>query len=398
VVAGATGRFGLLRLIADLGARLATTETSAIDDAIVDSLRQIGQALDLDRIALWRKVEGASFVVTLHHWASFPQPPGSESLNLTCLPFVAARVGRGEVASFRRIEEVADPVGREVLLVHGFRSAAVVPLASTAGGNGVDGVLTFSFTTSEHDWPTATIELLRLATGVIAQALERQAGANVLARALGDLDRLRKQTTSTTNNVERRDGNMVPGPRCSDAMRAEDVYLRREVQERLGTGVIIGQSPSIRRLMEQVQHVAATDSTVLLLGETGTGKELLATRVHELGARRGRAMMRVSCSAIPRPSWKASCSGARRAPSQGRSRGRSGASKWPTAPPFSSTRLATYLRRFRSSCCACWSSGRSNGSGARKAFTWTCGSSRRPIGISSSASPTARFGKTCSTA
>jgi transcriptional regulator with GAF, ATPase, and Fis domain len=51
--------------------------------------------------------------------------------------------------------------------------------------------------------------------------------------------------------------------------------------------------------MEQVQQVASTDSTVLLLGETGTGKEFFATQIHELSARRGRTMVRVNCSAIP---------------------------------------------------------------------------------------------------
>ena len=62
---------------------------------------------------------------------------------------------------------------------------------------------------------------------------------------------------------------------------------------------IVGQSPAMRRVIEQIQQVAATDSTVLLLGETGTGKELLATQIHEWGARRGRAMVRVNCGAIP---------------------------------------------------------------------------------------------------
>ena len=52
-------------------------------------------------------------------------------------------------------------------------------------------------------------------------------------------------------------------------------------------------------MLEQVEQVAATDSTVLLLGETGTGKELFASRIHELGARRGHAMVRLNCAAIP---------------------------------------------------------------------------------------------------
>jgi formate hydrogenlyase transcriptional activator len=66
-----------------------------------------------------------------------------------------------------------------------------------------------------------------------------------------------------------------------------------------GLHTIVGQSPAMRRVVDQIQQVAATDSTVLLLGETGTGKELLATQIHEWSARRARTMVRVNCGAIP---------------------------------------------------------------------------------------------------
>ena len=79
----------------------------------------------------------------------------------------------------------------------------------------------------------------------------------------------------------------------------ENLYLRRDLQDALGTAKIIGESPALRRVLEQLRQVAATDSTVLLLGETGTGKELLATHLHEQSARRGRPMVRVNCAAIP---------------------------------------------------------------------------------------------------
>jgi len=62
---------------------------------------------------------------------------------------------------------------------------------------------------------------------------------------------------------------------------------------------LAGRSLGLRRVIEQVRQVAATDSTVLLLGETGTGKELLATQIHQLGARRARPMVKVNCAAIP---------------------------------------------------------------------------------------------------
>jgi transcriptional regulator with GAF, ATPase, and Fis domain len=67
----------------------------------------------------------------------------------------------------------------------------------------------------------------------------------------------------------------------------------------VNAGEIVGGSPAIRRLLEQARLVAATDSTVLLMGETGTGKELIATYIHGLSARRAKAMVRVNCGAIP---------------------------------------------------------------------------------------------------
>ena len=87
--------------------------------------------------------------------------------------------------------------------------------------------------------------------------------------------------------------------RGHDDLQAENLDLRREVQERLGPGVIVGRCAAIQRVLEQARQVAATDSTVLLLGETGTGKELFATQIHELSSRRRRVMVRVNCAAIP---------------------------------------------------------------------------------------------------
>ena len=73
----------------------------------------------------------------------------------------------------------------------------------------------------------------------------------------------------------------------------------KEVQERLGQGPVVGHSAAVRRVLEQVDQVAATDSTVLILGETGTGKELFASLIHERSPRHARAMVRVNCAAIP---------------------------------------------------------------------------------------------------
>ena len=84
-----------------------------------------------------------------------------------------------------------------------------------------------------------------------------------------------------------------------DGRRLENIRLHGDGQALFGLSSIVGQSAVMRRVVEQIHQVAATDSTVLLLGETGTGKELFATRIHERSARRARGMVRVNCGAIP---------------------------------------------------------------------------------------------------
>jgi formate hydrogenlyase transcriptional activator len=86
-----------------------------------------------------------------------------------------------------------------------------------------------------------------------------------------------------------------------DQLQRENEHLRQEVKQFHGHSRIIGQSPAVRRVLAQVEQVAATSSTVLLLGETGTGKELFASAIHELSPRKNRAMIRMNCAAIPAP-------------------------------------------------------------------------------------------------
>ena len=79
----------------------------------------------------------------------------------------------------------------------------------------------------------------------------------------------------------------------------QQIYLRSEISSDCCFEGIIGKSPAIRAVLEQVAIVAPTDSTVLLHGETGTGKELVAQAIHNLSSRRERSFVRMNCAAIP---------------------------------------------------------------------------------------------------
>src|ERR1700693_671704 len=79
----------------------------------------------------------------------------------------------------------------------------------------------------------------------------------------------------------------------------EKLYLEDEIRSELNFDEIVGESPSLRAVLKQLETVAPTDSTVLIQGETGTGKELIARAIHNLSPRRDHTFVKVNCAAIP---------------------------------------------------------------------------------------------------
>ena len=79
----------------------------------------------------------------------------------------------------------------------------------------------------------------------------------------------------------------------------ENVYLEEQIRSEMGFEQIIGSSPALKHVLELVETVAPNDSTVLLLGETGTGKELIARAIHERSRRKAKTFVKLNCAAIP---------------------------------------------------------------------------------------------------
>jgi len=82
-------------------------------------------------------------------------------------------------------------------------------------------------------------------------------------------------------------------------LELENAYLKQEHRLQHGGGRIVGESPAIMEVLEMAEQVAPAETTVLVEGETGTGKELIAQRIHELSSRSDRPMVKVNCAALP---------------------------------------------------------------------------------------------------
>ena len=156
----------------------------------------------------------------------------------------------------------SDIAGR--ILNEGLKSAYCLPLISH--GRPLGTLVVASLV--EENFPERDAELLRHIANQIAIAVE-----NALAfRRMAD----RAKT-----------------------LREEKLYLQDEIRTEYNFEEIIGASATLRGILDQLQTVAPTDSAILILGETGTGKELIARAIHNLSARRERTLVKVNCAAIP---------------------------------------------------------------------------------------------------
>ncbi len=137
------------------------------------------------------------------------------------------------------------------------------------------GGLGFTSCRVEREWPASLVRWL----GIVAQVF-----ANALSRAQSDKNLLQayRQIEELKQRVER-----------------ENTYLREEVKLQHRHDEVIGDGEGIRRVLKKVEQVAPTDSAVLLLGETGTGKELIARTIHAHSRRHARLMVKVNCAALP---------------------------------------------------------------------------------------------------
>ena len=233
----------------------------------------------------------------------------------------------GDPVAFSTLADVPGGIDRTTFAATGTRSAVFIPLSVERR---VTGAIGFSTVRAERIWSTETTQRLKVFGGVFSQILARQLRDEAMRAASLEVQRLK------------------------DRLEAENVYLREEERERLGLAGVVGQSAAVRRVMDQIRQVAPTDSTVLLLGETGTGKELFATQIHQLGtATQARWCGSTAERSRPRSS-KVSCSVGRGAPLPERCHVKWADSSWPTARRFFLTRSGTCRPRCRSSFCGSW--------------------------------------------
>jgi len=151
-----------------------------------------------------------------------------------------------------------------IVAAEGIKALCNIPLVNRGRAVGILSILR----TTETPFSPGDVDFLSRASGQVAIAIE-----NALAyRQISEL---------------------------KDKLAQEKLYLEEEIRSEMNFENIIGNSPALKNVLELVETVAPSDSTVLLLGETGTGKELIARALHDRSRRKDRTFVKLNCAAIP---------------------------------------------------------------------------------------------------
>jgi formate hydrogenlyase transcriptional activator len=253
-----------LQLLLNLTTRITSNlEHRELFRAIAANIREVMQC-DAVAVSLLKSSEPARFKL----WVlDFPQGKGlirEEEV------FAITGTGKRVLETLKpAIVERYDPVDMppelfDKLVGEGAKSSCLIPLVNRGRPLGVLSLVR----TTETPFTPNDVEFLTQAAGQITIAVE-----NALAfREISDL---------------------------KDKLAQEKLYLEEEIRSEMNFDNIVGNSRTLKHVLELVETVAPSDSTVLLLGETGTGKELIARAIHDRSRRKDRTFVRMNCAAIP---------------------------------------------------------------------------------------------------
>jgi len=264
-------------LLAEISTAFINLPTDRIHAEIQNVQNLVCELLDIDRSSLWQVPEGEAKKLLLTHIdqpQEIPIPPEPRNA-WELFPWTSQKVLGGETLKLSKLTDLPEEAerDRESYRVYGTKSCVVVPLS--VGSGKPMGALTFAVTREERGWSQTMVRRFQLVAQIFTNALLREKADEKLRKSYAEITHLK------------------------DRLQLESDYLQSEIQSVGSYGEILGQSKGIREVLAKVEQVARTDAAVLVTGETGTGKELVARAIHHASNRQGRPMVSINCASLP---------------------------------------------------------------------------------------------------
>jgi formate hydrogenlyase transcriptional activator len=260
-------------MLSEMSANLINVSYDGFDAAIIAALKKLVNFLGFDRSSILELThEGMRLK---YSGAAEGVSPMQGYIAEEEIPWIISQFKTKKIPFyFASIDEMPKEAERDKVFFkkHGPASTVGAPMIV---GDKVIGVIAIGSTLKERHIPKDFIERTHLIATIFANALVRRQTEEKLHKAFSEIKELKDQLT------------------------AECGYLREEIELTYEHGDIIGRSPEMLNVLSQAEQVAPTDSTVLLMGETGTGKEVLAHTIHNISGRKNKTMIKINCAALP---------------------------------------------------------------------------------------------------
>ncbi len=266
------------QLISETSSTIINPNIKNLDETIYSAIGRICIFFNGDRSALWLLNDDKTFFYPTVVWPNKHKNIDKQALadsfsgNVSHLPWNTLL--QGEVIHYEHPDSIPrDEAGlKNAFKKSGAKSIIIAPFSV---GGSVTGGISIVSTSTYRKWPEKLIQRLKLLGEIMGNAIIRQNREKDLIKAYKTIKSL-KNTLASDNS-----------------------YLKEEIKHSQSLNEFIGKSPAIEKLFSEIQEAAPTDANVLILGETGTGKELVAQAIHGMSLRKDRPMIKVNCAALP---------------------------------------------------------------------------------------------------
>lgn len=271
------------RLLCETSAAYINMPATEVDSTMKKHLGRLGRFLDADRCILYLVNDGTLFKPYLHSgW--WPEKDNAEVTRrhqwldenpefFRNFKYLFDKWHRGEYVQWTQLDKL-DSEGERMKKAHlKFETKCQLSIPIFVAGS-IVGALCISDTRFCRKWPEDLIPRLRLFGELFANALARKQSEESLKEALSEVKQLKKR------------------------IEADYTYLREEIKLEHNFEEIIGQSAALKTVLLKVEQVAPMDTAVLIQGETGTGKELIARAIHNASKRSDRPLIKVNCASL----------------------------------------------------------------------------------------------------
>lgn len=265
-------------LLSQISTDFITLKLWQIDKGIRKAIELLGDFMKVDRVYIMLFSEDKSTISETYSWSArgvTDTGPKYQSIPTKNFPWFLSQINNGLSVCIEDEEDLPIEGQKEIgplMKAENIKAIISVPIIFEED---VLGFIAFDDCTKSRVWPHSMAKRLRLVGEIFANAISRKKNEEALQSAYQEISILK------------------------DRLQAENTYLREEVKASKNFDNIIGSRKGLKQVMHQIEQVAPMDSTVLLLGETGTGKELLARAIHDLSARKEAPLIKVNCAALP---------------------------------------------------------------------------------------------------